>query len=70
MTAGGGVAGGGFLSTMSPLGLTRGSRAMIPYFGDALRAEKAVLVPLDPRVRKDDDWGASRTVAPLSVVTL
>ena len=62
MTARDGVAGRDNLSRTvvpplsSPLGLTRGSRAMIPYFSGALRVGKAELFILDPRVRKDDDW--------------
>ena len=38
----------------SPLGLARGSGAMIPYFGGASREEKRNKCFLDPRVRKDD----------------
>ena len=38
----------------SPLGLTRGSRAMSPYFCEVSRGGKAALVFLDPRFRKDD----------------
>ena len=63
MTAGGCVAGWDKLSRTvvpplsSPLGLTRGSRAKSPYFGGVSRGGKAVLVFLDARMRKHDDWG-------------
>ena len=37
----------------------RASRAIIPYFGGALRAGKAELVFLDARIRKHDGGGVS-----------